>query len=70
MGDRKVSDEIDGDWKMNSFKTCFKAMTFPGGVISIGGRVRSADDSRILLDITARSQTGEVRIAGTAELTR
>ena len=49
------------------FSTRFKAMTFPGDVVSIGGRVKSFDAGSMTVELTARKSTGEVTTTGEAE---
>ena len=38
----------------------FKAMTFPGDVISIGGVLKNLSPSEVALDLEARNQRGEI----------
>lgn len=46
------------------YSTRFRAMTFPGDVISVGGTVKSVDDEKLILDLQSRNQKGEVTTTG------
>ena len=48
----------------------FKAVTFPGDVITVEGEVTARDDARRTLDVklTARNQDGTITLEGTATL--
>jgi acyl dehydratase len=64
--------EIGGHWRLKQFKTRFKAMTFPGDVISIGGSVTSVteDGNEVAIDLQARNQKGEVTTTASARWVR
>lgn len=48
------------------FSTRFKAMTYPGDVISIGGLVKLVADDGVTLELVARKANGEVTTTGEA----
>jgi len=49
------------------FQSRFKAMVFLGDVISIGGTVKEATDSKLVLDLQAKNQKDEVVTLATVE---
>lgn len=49
------------------FSTRFKAMTYPGDVISIGGSVKRCEGDHFTLELTARKSNGEVTTTGEAQ---
>lgn len=69
---QEINDEAVAAGKTNyviaSFSTRFKAMTFPGEAIQVGGRVKSLNDQECVLEISARSLGGEVKCAGVFRL--
>lgn len=52
--------------KLVKFSSRFKAMTFPGDVISVGGVVKRAEPGRLVLDLQAKNAKGEVTTTGEA----
>ena len=54
------------DGRLIAFQSRFKAMTFLGDVISIGGIVKAVKDEEIVLDLQAKNQKGEVTTTGEA----
>lgn len=48
-------------------QTRFKAMVLLGDVVSVGGTVKTADDFKIILDLQAKNQRGEIVTTGTVE---
>jgi acyl dehydratase len=49
------------------FQSRFKAMVLLGDVISIGGTVKEASDSKLVLDLQAKNQKDEVVTTATVE---
>lgn len=70
-GRRFLKDQLSASdgWRMKRFNARFKAMTFPDDVISVGGEVKEAGDGKIVLDLQARNQRGEVTTAGAVTFT-
>jgi len=56
-------------FKISRLQTRFKAMVLPGDVISIGGTVKEATDSKLVLDLQAKNQKDEVVTTATVEYT-
>lgn len=54
-------------FKMTRFQTRFKAMVFLGDEVSIGGTVKEASDNKLVLDLQAKNQKGEVVTTAVAE---
>lgn len=69
-GERLAGDGEAGEWKMSRFNVRFKAMTFPGDVISVGGEVKEAGDGVLSLDLQARNQRGEVTSTGVVRFSK
>lgn len=57
-------------FKLSRFQTRFKAMVFLGDNISVGGTVKEATDSKLVLDLQAKNQKDEVVTTATAEFTK
>jgi len=53
-------------WKLTRFQTRFRAMVFPGDVISVGGTLKEVSDDVLVLELQARNQKGEVVTTGNA----
>ncbi len=68
-GRQAVSGE-GGDWIFSRLHNRFRAMTFLGDTLSIGGTVKSVSEDSITLDLQARNQRGEVVTTGAATFTR
>jgi acyl dehydratase len=54
--------------KIQQMSTRFKAMTFPGDVITVTGTVKEASADRLVCDLETRNQKGEVTTTGSAVL--
>ena len=50
-------------------KVRFRALARPGDTVTADGRVTSSEGGRTLCDVECRNQTGEVLVAGEAEVT-
>lgn len=61
---RFMEGDVGGSWTMTRFQTRFRAMTFLGDVISIGGSIKSSSDDEIVLDLQATNQRGETATTG------
>jgi acyl dehydratase len=57
-------------FQLSRFQTRFKAMVFLGDNISVGGTVKEATDSKLVLDLQAKNQKDEVVTTATAEFTK
>jgi acyl dehydratase len=57
-------------WQVRRFQCRFKAMTFLGDVISVGGVVKEAGASSVTLELQARNQKGEITTTAVAVLAR
>jgi acyl dehydratase len=62
--------EFAPGWQVKRFQCRFKAMTFPGDVISVGGVVKDAGETSITLDLQAKNQRGEVTSTAVAVLAK
>lgn len=51
-------------WRIAATGMRFRAMTFPGDEISVGGAVKNADDSSVTVELKARNQKDEVTTTG------
>jgi acyl dehydratase len=49
-----------------SFQTRFKAMTLLGDVVTVGGKVKESAEGKLVLDLVARNQRGEVTTIASA----
>ena len=67
---RRVQAELGPGWRFSCFRTRFKAMTFVGEVILVGGQVKSALEDEITLDLEAKNLRGEVKTQATLQLIR
>jgi acyl dehydratase len=56
--------------RLVSFSSRFKAMTFPGDVVSVGGVVKLAEPDALTLDLQAKNQKGELTTFGSAKFKR
>ena len=65
---RSLQKDLEGEWTLKIFKSRFKAMTFPGEVISVSGSVRSVSEDAIELDLSAQNTEGEVKVSTQAVL--
>ncbi len=65
---RFMADEASGggQFRLARFQTRFRAMTLLGDVISLGGSIKEASESEVVLELVARKQTGEVTTTATA----
>jgi len=69
--ERFVREQVSGDgWRIGRFQVRFKAMTFPGDAVSVGGAVKQATADEIVLDLRAQKQTGEVTTTATVAVKR
>jgi len=69
--ERFVRVRIPGEgWRIGRFQVRFKAMTFPGDAVSVGGSVKQATADEIVLDLRAQKQTGEVTTTATVVVKR
>lgn len=57
-----------GPGQIKEMSCRFKAMTFPGDVVTIAGTVRNASDGSVECDLEARNQKGELTANGHATL--
>lgn len=69
---RRFMDEkgLAGSYVLESYQNRFRAMTLVGDLISIGGTVKEASDSRVVLDLQARNQRGETTTTGQARFVK
>jgi len=70
IGERARQVASGGDWKLAQLQTRFKAMTFPGDVISVGGVVKEIAERLLVLDLQAKNQKGEITTTGIARFSR
>jgi acyl dehydratase len=74
IGERAVKfareDGVPADLKLREFSTRFRAMVFPGDVISVGGTVKESSADSVTLELQARNQKGEVTTTGVARFGR
>jgi acyl dehydratase len=61
---------LESDLKLKEFSTRFRAMVFPGDVISIGGSVKDSSLDGVTLELQARNQKGEITTTGIARFGR
>jgi acyl dehydratase len=59
-----------GSWTLVRLQNRFRAMTFLGDTLSIGGAVKSVSETSLVLDLQARNQKGEVVTTGVASFER
>lgn len=59
--------ELEGG-QIGEMSCRFKAMTFPGDVITLNGTVRSSSESAVEIDVESRNQKGELTANGHATL--
>jgi acyl dehydratase len=57
-------------FKFSRFQSRFKAMVLLGDQISIGGTVKEASDSKLVLDLQAKNQKDEVVTTATVEFAK
>ncbi len=57
-------------FKLSRFQSRFKAMVLLGDVIAIGGTVKDASDSKLVLDLQAKNQKDEILTTATVEFVR
>jgi acyl dehydratase len=62
------ASELAPGWRVRRFQCRFKAMTFPGDVISVGGLVKDAAENSVTLELQARNQKGEVTTTAVVQL--
>ena len=56
-----LSREIfENAWRPASFQSRFRAMTFLGDTVSVGGSVKSESETQITLELQAKNQKGDV----------
>ena len=60
---------VEKNWKLTSFQSRFKSMTYLGDVVTVAGTVKSSDDHSIMLELTATNPKGEVTTLARAEFT-
>ena len=60
----------DGIWITHSVQNRFKAMTFPGDVISVGGSVKQVSEAELTLELQAKNQRGELTTTGLVKFKR
>jgi acyl dehydratase len=67
MGERAMRfiSEQAPEMRLVEFSTRFRAMVFPGDVISVGGTAKVVDGG-LLLDLVAKNQKGETTTTGSA----
>jgi acyl dehydratase len=67
---RFVEENVDlrgsGAFVLEQFQTRFKAMTLLGDTPSVGGVVKEASQDKLVLELQAKNQRGEVSTVGTA----
>ncbi len=67
---QSFAEEASEGWRLSGFQTRFKAMTFLGDVISVGGSVREAEEGSLSLELQARKQDGTVVCTALARFSR
>jgi acyl dehydratase len=58
------------DWKLSSFQSRFKSMTFLDDIITVSGTVKSATENSICLELSALNPAGELTTQAHVEFTR
>ena len=59
----------ESDYQLLRFKTRFRKVTFPGDIFTLEGEVKELlPDGRVLVSLKAKSQDGETKIDGEAEV--
>lgn len=58
---------MEKTWRLASFQSRFKAMTYLGDTVTIQGVVKSSDEKSISLELTATNSKGEVTTQARAE---
>ena len=58
------------DWRPSGVQTRFRAMTFLGDAVSVGGRVKSETESSITLELQAKNQKGDILTTASLSFTR
>lgn len=61
-----LEKELESSWVLEKFQTRFKAMTFPGDRISVGGKIKKIEDDVLILDLKAVNQQDDVKVIATA----
>lgn len=61
-----VESHVDGEGRIISLNCRFKAMVFPGDVITVQGTVKSNADDLLTLSLETRNQKSEVTATGSA----
>lgn len=61
-----VQTEAQLSWRLTEFQIRFKAMTFPGDKVSVGGHVKSIEPDSLTLDLRVQNHRGQVTTQGIA----
>ena len=60
-------EHLGSQWKFKRTKFRFRAMTFPDEKVQVGGKVKEADESHVVLMLTAKNEFDETKV--TAQVT-
>ena len=58
------------EWRSSGLQTRFRAMTFLGDTVSVGGSVKSETDLLIVLELHAKNQKGDILTTASLSFTR
>ena len=60
MRERFPDGNFDRQWKPSAVMSRFRAMTFLGDTVSVGGTVKTESESQMILELQAKNQKGEI----------
>jgi acyl dehydratase len=61
---------LNQNWKISGYQTRFKGMVFLGDILELSGRVKSSDDQKLQLELSAKNQKSEIVSTAIAEFVK
>lgn len=63
-----LTEKLGSGFKFKRIQTRFKAMTFPGEAIQIGGKIKEASERGCVMQLFASNASGETKVIGTLDV--